>query len=91
MYQFGFANTITKQGYTYIIDLREDEPIKKQAIMTCFKLAENSTYLIGANVKYDLHMTNNISIRYTKENVIDTQVLIRLAHDAIPVKEVGHH
>lgn len=89
MYQFGFANTITKQGYTYIIDLREDEPIKKQAIMTCFKLAENSTYLIGANVKYDLHMTNNISIRYTKENVIDTQVLIRLAHDAIPVKRGG--
>src|SRR5574344_948692 len=81
LYQAGFiiGNTIV----TYVVDIEEKPDLARQVILATHELAKRCEYFIGHNIKYDLHMDANIGIEYDGDNLLDTQVCIRLAHDAL--------
>lgn len=81
LYQAGFiiGNTIV----TYVVDIEKKPDLAHQVILATQELAKKCNYFIGHNIKYDLHMLANIDIEYNGDNLLDTQVCIRLAHDAL--------
>lgn len=89
LFQFGFANTHTKKAYVYYIDLEQSPEIARQAIIACWKIANRTIYLVGHNIKYDMHMMINYGIPYEYDNITDSQIMIRLGTDAVPEKRGG--
>jgi DNA polymerase I-like protein with 3'-5' exonuclease and polymerase domains len=58
-------------------------------LATVHRQAAKCKWYIGHNVKFDLHMLANIGMPYIEDNVLDTMITIRLAHDSLHVKEGG--
>lgn len=87
--QFGFVNTKTMRGYTYLLDLENTEASIDRVVKTFWEISNITKYLIGANIKYDLHMMRNIGLEYPHKNVSELQVMIRLTTVALPVKKGG--
>lgn len=84
---FGFANFTTKKGITYTIET-ECTHFKKlmEHIYALFKKMKR---LVFYNVKFDLHMLDNIGVFYPFKNITDAQIYCRLASDAISKEEGG--
>ena len=87
--QIGFANTKTLEARVYLLYTDDDMTLVRKTISTFWLMAEKTKYLIGANIKYDLHMMNNIGLEYPGTNVTDTQIMIRLASTALPKRMGG--
>lgn len=87
--QFGFVNLKTKEAYVYFVDREHDKEIFDKVVPIMWLIASKTNLLIGANIKYDLHMMTNIGHEYPYDNVSEMQVMIRLVHDAIPTKRGG--
>ena len=76
-------------AYIYCVDVDKNKHLFKQTALTIIKLAKDQG-LVGHNIKYDIHMLNNIGVETPDDiNYIDTMVLIRLAHDALTVSNGG--
>jgi DNA polymerase-1 len=73
-----FLLTITFDNKSRAIDLQKVETPYIQEIFV--KLAAFK-YVVGHNVKFDLHMLANLGIRYEGKNLTDTMILARLALD----------
>lgn len=87
VFQFGWVTT-DLIGYAYAIDL-ELCMWGHAAIREWHALVRNAPYYLGHNVKFDLHMCENIDCGYTGDNISDTQIWIRMAHDNIPIRKGG--
>jgi DNA polymerase-1 len=73
-----FLLTITFDNKSRAIDLQKVETPYIQEIFV--KLAAFK-YVVGHNIKFDLHMLANLGIRYEGKNLTDTMILARLALD----------
>ena len=80
--QFGYVVNVDEL-HIYLIDREEHPELFEQAVLTMFKLASKTKYLCGHNIKFDLHMLANLGLEYKYNNVTDTMVRIRIAHDAL--------
>ena len=89
LFQFGWLNRETKEGYTFVVDIERQPKLAKAVIQTWHLLAESLIKYFAHNVKFDLHMLTNIGLPYTKENLSDTLFYIRYAHDALGPSEGG--
>jgi DNA polymerase I len=81
LYQAGFV--VGSTIVTYVVDIEKNPELAKQVILATHEMAKKCEYFIGHNIKYDLQMLANIGIEYEGDNVLDTQICIRLAHDAL--------
>lgn len=81
LFQFGFKHK--DKTYTYAIDLEEHEQLGKEAVYAVYRLSERTNYLLGHNIKFDLHMLKNKYGFNPPKKLQDTQIIIRLAHDAL--------
>lgn len=77
---FGFANFETKQGITYTIET--DCIGFKFLIEHIYDLFRKMHLIVFYNVKFDLHMLDNINILYKEKNITDAKIYGRLAADA---------
>ena len=76
-------------AYIYCVDRDENPELFKQTAIVLTKLAKD-TGLCGHNIKYDIHMLNNIGVTTPDDlHYIDTMILIRLAHDALTPENGG--
>lgn len=87
LYQAGFISG--KTIVTYVVDIEADPELAEQVILATNELAKTCDYFIGHNIKYDLHMIANLGIEYTGNNLLDTQICIRLAHDSLTTANGG--
>lgn len=86
---WGFLNPTLDYAYIYCVDVDVDKELFEQTAMVVTRLAKNAG-LCGHNIKYDLHMMQNIGIELIEDvHYIDTMVLIRLAHDALTPENGG--
>lgn len=83
LFQFGFADLKNNKGYTFAVDIERQPKLSQQVISRWNLLAQQLTLYAGANVKFDLHMLDNIDLPYEKNNITDIQIFIRMAHDAL--------
>ena len=87
LYQFGWCTA--DHGHTYAVDL-ELHPTLAQRTITIWQVyASRTPIYLGHNVKFDLHMCENIKIPYRFPNISDTMSWIRLGSDAIPERKGG--
>lgn len=89
LYQFGWYDEDTMQGWTFAIDLEAYPILGRQVIKVWQALVKRAPIYLGQNVKYDLHMVANIDLPYNGDNISDLQMWIRLGMDAIPEREGG--
>ena len=74
---------IDDTAFIYCVDVDHDEHLFKQTAMAIVALAKIGG-LVGHNIKFDIHMLNNIGVRTPDDiHYSDTMILIRLAHDAL--------
>ena len=86
---WGFLSPDNKTAYIYCVDRDENQHVFEQTAMAIIELAKDVA-LCGHNIKYDLHMLNNININTPDEiHYMDTMILIRLAHDALTPENGG--
>lgn len=86
---WGFLNPENNVAYVYCVDYEKDKELFEQTALTIINLAKQQG-LCGHNIKYDLHMLNNINITTPDDiHYIDTMILIRLAHDALTPENGG--
>lgn len=85
--QFGWQ--VEENIYTYAVDIEAYPELAAQTIKALYKLVEHVPEFLGHNVKFDMHMLENWGYPYPWKNVEDTQVFIRLAHDALTVANGG--
>ncbi len=71
-----FLLTLSFDNETYAIDLTTAD---KKLLQRLFDAMKNFKYVIGHNVKFDLHMLKNIGINYLHDNLSDTMILARLS------------
>ena len=86
--QFGFVVNVDEL-HVFEIDRELHPDLFKQTVLTMFKLASKCEYLCGHNVKFDLHMLANLGYKYTGNNLTDTMIRIRVAHDALTPENGG--
>lgn len=88
---FGFVNSETLEGHTYTLHFKNVvKKVVKTTMYTLKKLAGRVVKFGGHNVKFDLHMLANIGYpEFINENLFDTMIYIRLAHDAKSKSEGG--
>ena len=80
---------VDDEAFIYCVDRDKDQHLFQQTGLAIVKLATDKG-LCGHNIKYDLHMLNNIGIETPDEiHYRDTMILIRLAHDALTVANGG--
>lgn len=91
LYQFGFIDIATKRGWAFSVDLERQPKLSKQVIKNWQDyLALNKHVLLGANIKFDMHMATNIGIPLASSvKVSDIQFWIRYGHDALSINEGG--
>lgn len=78
------------KAWIYCVDREKNPDLFAQTAMTILKLARSGSGLCGHNIKFDLHMLNNIDIKTPDDiHYIDTMLLIRLAHDALTPENGG--
>ena len=84
-----FGYMVKDKAYIYCVDI-EDKETFYQAALSLIALARKGRGLCGHNIKYDIHMLNNIGINTPDEiHYVDTMILIRLAHDALTPENGG--
>lgn len=88
LYQFGWT-CADKTGYAFAVDLEEHPFVAQKTILAWHELVRNVPVYAGHNVKFDLHMLQNINFPYRGDNLTDTQFYIRYAHDALHQPEGG--
>lgn len=90
LYVFGYLikdQTIIK---TWLIDIRDVESkVWHSTIYATQEMFKSSKYVVGHNIKYDLHMMSNIGYPEIYSNITDTQIIIRLSHDSLTRAEGG--
>ena len=85
---FGFANFTTRQGIVY--NLERGCPYFDRCIKLIYELFRSTKLLVFFNVKFDLHMLENIGYMYPyTDKITDAKIYIRLAADAKSKKEGG--
>lgn len=90
LYQFGFIHPNGTDGYAYSVDIERQPDLSKQVIRIWHKYAKSFQYYMGHNVKFDLHMLQNIDMSYDYEgNITDTMFWIRYGNDALTEKYGG--
>lgn len=86
---WGFLSPDETTAYIYCVDRDEDQYVFDQTAVAIVSLAKDVA-LCGHNIKYDLHMLNNINVMTPDElHYMDTMILIRLAHDALTPENGG--
>lgn len=81
LYQAGFL--LGQSIITYVVDLEKHPALGRQVILATHELAKRCKYFAGHNIKFDMHMLANIDLSYDGDNLLDTQICIRLAHDSL--------
>ena len=90
LFQFGFADDTTKEGYAFAVDIEKQPQLSRQVIHYWHtKLAPKCRLYLAHNVKYDLHMLANYGEPYSESNLSDTMFYIRYAHDALTPSNGG--
>lgn len=89
LFQFGWVDEATKQGYAYAVDLERHPKLARRVIKTWNFLATTLEKYPGKNIKFDLHMLENIGLPYNGSNVTDVEFYIRLGHDALRPEKGG--
>jgi DNA polymerase-1 len=87
LFQFGWYVEEYGQGWVYTVNL--DQEIGLSTVRIWHALVASAPVYLGHNIKYDLHMMENIELPYLYDNIGDTQIYIRMAHDNIPVRKGG--
>lgn len=85
----GFVNADQTDGYTFAADIQTHPTLAAKFIQHWHAYAEKLRIYCAHNVKYDLHMMNNIGLRYNALNISDTMFFIRYGSDAIPERFGG--
>lgn len=83
LFQFGWVDLTTNKGYTFVVDIERQPDLSHQVIKAWHKRVTDVPIYAGHNVKFDLHMLDNIEEGYRGNNLTDTQFYIRYAHDAL--------
>ena len=86
--QFGFLDIPRGRGFTFAVDL-EHTSFAKEVLTYWDKVAHSLKLYMGHNIKFDLHMLENIGFKYEDTNLTDTQFYIRYGHDALHTSEGG--
>lgn len=86
--QFGFLDKPNRRGYTFAIDL-EKTKFADEVLSYWDSIAHTLDLYMGHNIKFDLHMLENIGHAYDGNNLTDTQFYIRYGHDALHPEEGG--
>jgi len=71
-----FLLTISIEGHSYAIDLQLFTDREIQMVFDAFNHFE---FVMGHNVKYDLHMMRNYGVTYNGDNLTDTMIIARLS------------
>lgn len=74
-----FLITLTFDDKSRAIDVNEVPTIA--LVQEVFNQLKNFKWVVGHNIKFDLHMLANIGITYEENNITDTMILARLALD----------
>ena len=74
-----FLITLTFDDKSRAIDINEVPTIA--LVQEVFNQLKNFKWVVGHNIKFDLHMLANIGITYEENNITDTMILARLALD----------
>jgi DNA polymerase-1 len=69
--------------------MEEHQDLVEPFIATVHRAAARCNWHVAHNIKFDMHMLANIDLPYKEDNVLDTMILIRLAHDALHPAEGG--
>lgn len=86
--QFGWVTNDLK-GVTFAVDLEEDYDHAIKCLVQFEAVAHSFQYMLGHNVKFDLHMLHNINHPYEGDNISDTMCWIRLGMPALPERKGG--
>lgn len=73
-----FLLTLSFDDRSYALDLAQ---FTTEAIQEVFDAFNVFDFVIGHNIKYDLHMMRNYGVNYKDDNLTDTMVIARLALD----------
>jgi DNA polymerase I len=73
-----FLITLTFDDKSRAIDVGSWHPSNIQEV---FNHLKSFKYVVGHNIKFDLHMLKNIGVVYEEDNLTDTMILARLALD----------
>lgn len=84
---FGFY-TEDLVGYTFTYDLERGFD-NHNMMRILYKACARMEKVIMHNAKFDLHMLTNIGYPYPHKNITDSQIFIRLAHDAVSQRFSG--
>lgn len=74
-----FLFTLTFGKTSFAVDLRQHSPVIFSALI--MDALSKFKYLVGHNVKFDLHMLVNYGVHYRYDNLTDTMILARLGLD----------
>jgi DNA polymerase-1 len=91
LFQFGWYEKETMQGWTYAIDLEAHPQLSRQVIKVWHALVKKAPWYLGHNVKFDLHMLTNLDLNlvYHGDNISDTMSWIRAGMDAVSERKGG--
>ncbi len=73
-----FLLTFTFNNESYAMDLNNFEVDETQELFDSFGVFE---FVMGHNIKFDLHMMENCGVTYKHDNLTDTMIMARLALD----------
>ena len=73
-----FLITLTFDDQSRAIEVGKWHPAVLQEV---FNELKTFKYVVGHNIKFDLHMLENIGVKYSEKNLTDTMILARLALD----------
>jgi DNA polymerase-1 len=81
-----FLITFTFDNKSRAVDLNPDTGVPTAInffviLQEIFNVLAEFKYVVGHNIKFDLHMLENIGIKYVGNNITDTMILARLALD----------
>ena len=82
--QFGYGNTV------YVFDFRISPEIQNLAKKCFIQYCNKAKLVLGANVKFDIHMMYNIGTEYDFHNACDIQTIARLALESKSEREGGY-
>lgn len=88
LFQCGWITT-NFTGYTFAVDIEQHRKLAIDTIKSWNAIAKLSPALVGWNVKFDLHMLENIECPYDHSNITEGQCWLRLGADAIPDRKGG--
>ena len=87
--QFGFLDIPKTRGFTFVIDIENNPSLGEEVLTYWDSVAHSLELYMGHNVKFDLHMMENIGHKYIDKNLTDTMFYIRYGHDALHPNEGG--